>query len=59
VPLLRWVNTSTFHSLHHTRLRGNYWADAAGPGTLGSAQITDYEAQFLARGRTALAEPEA
>ena len=24
VPLLRWVNTSTFHNLHHTSLRGNY-----------------------------------
>ena len=24
VPLLKWINTATFHSLHHTEFRGNY-----------------------------------
>jgi Fatty acid hydroxylase superfamily len=24
IPLLRWINTSTFHNLHHTSFKGNY-----------------------------------
>jgi sterol desaturase/sphingolipid hydroxylase (fatty acid hydroxylase superfamily) len=50
VPLLRWMNTSTFHNLHHTSLRGNYglmfrWWDR----WLGT-EVPNYEATFVARG---------
>ena len=24
VPVLRWMNTATFHNLHHTSFNGNY-----------------------------------
>lgn len=50
VPLLRWINTSTFHNLHHTSYRGNYglmfrfWDRAFG------TELTNYEAMFLERG---------
>lgn len=50
VPLLRWLNTSTFHNLHHTSLRGNYglmfrlWDRWLG------TEVPDYETRFVARG---------
>ena len=53
VPLLRFTNTATFHSLHHTRLRGNFglhtrlWDRAFG------TEVPDYEAVFLQRGEAA------
>ncbi len=50
VPGLRWINTSTFHNLHHTALRGNYalmfrWWDR----WLGT-EVPSYEQTFLERG---------
>jgi sterol desaturase/sphingolipid hydroxylase (fatty acid hydroxylase superfamily) len=50
VPVLRWLNTSTFHSLHHTRLRGNYGLMSRVLDRWLGTELPDYEAQFLARG---------
>lgn len=58
VPLLRWLNTSTFHSLHHTRLRGNYGLMLRVLDRWLGTEVPDYEAQFLARGQTASPEAE-
>jgi sterol desaturase/sphingolipid hydroxylase (fatty acid hydroxylase superfamily) len=50
IPPFRWMNTATFHSLHHTRLNGNYglffrlW-----DRTLGT-EVPEYEKTFLERG---------
>lgn len=59
VPLLRWVNTSTFHSLHHTRLRGNYGLMLRVLDRWFGTEVDDYEQQFLARGEATRAEGEA
>jgi len=50
VPLVRWTNTATFHSLHHTRLRGNYGLHTRLWDRLFGTEVDDYEAVFLARG---------
>jgi len=50
VPLLRLTNTATFHSLHHTRLEGNYGLHTRLWDRLFSTEIPEYEATFLARG---------
>jgi sterol desaturase/sphingolipid hydroxylase (fatty acid hydroxylase superfamily) len=50
IPPFRWMNTATFHSLHHTRLNGNYglffrfWDRALG------TEVPEYEQTFLMRG---------
>jgi sterol desaturase/sphingolipid hydroxylase (fatty acid hydroxylase superfamily) len=49
VPPFKWLNTATFHSLHHTRLNGNYalffrWCD-----TLFGTEVPEYEATFTQR----------
>ncbi len=50
IPLLRWVNTSTFHNLHHTSFKGNYalmfrfWDRVLG------TELPNYESTFLERG---------
>lgn len=47
VPVLRWSNTATYHSLHHTRFNENYglftrlWDRAFG------TELTEYEAAFV------------
>ena len=51
VPLLRWANTATFHSLHHTRLRGNYGLMSRVWDRWLGTEIPDYDAHFLARGQ--------
>ena len=49
VPGLRWMNTSTFHNLHHTSLNGNYglmfrfWDRQLG------TELDNYEAKFFER----------
>lgn len=50
VPLLRWTNTATFHSLHHTRSRGNFGLHTRMWDRLLGTEVPDYEAVFLARG---------
>ncbi len=50
VPLLSWMNTATFHNLHHTSLSGNYglmfrfWDRVLG------TELANYETVFRERG---------
>jgi Delta7-sterol 5-desaturase len=50
VPLLRWINTSTFHNLHHTAYRGNYGLMFRFWDRLLGTELPQYEEKFLARG---------
>ncbi len=50
VPLLRWVNTSTFHNLHHTSFRGNYGLMFRFWDRMLGTELPNYESTFLARG---------
>lgn len=56
VPLLRWTNTATFHSLHHRSLRGNYGLHSRLWDRLFGTELGDYEQVFLARSTEARAE---
>lgn len=53
VPGLRWMNTATFHSLHHTTLRGNYGLFFRFWDRLLGTEVPGYEEAFLQRGRPA------
>ena len=49
IPLLRWMNTATFHSMHHTNLQGNYalmfrWLDR-----IFATEVPHYDKTFVAR----------
>jgi sterol desaturase/sphingolipid hydroxylase (fatty acid hydroxylase superfamily) len=50
VPVLRWTNTATFHSLHHTRSRGNFGLHTRLWDRLLGTEIADYERVFVQRG---------
>jgi sterol desaturase/sphingolipid hydroxylase (fatty acid hydroxylase superfamily) len=50
VPVLRWMNTSTFHNLHHTRLDGNYALMFRLWDRLLGTEVEEYERVFLERG---------
>lgn len=50
VPLLRWTNTATFHSLHHTRSTGNFGLHTRFWDRLFGTEVPDYEEVFLRRG---------
>ena len=50
VPGLRWMNTATYHSLHHTTLNGNYGLMTRIWDRLFGTEIPSYEQQFVARG---------
>jgi sterol desaturase/sphingolipid hydroxylase (fatty acid hydroxylase superfamily) len=52
VPLLRWTNTATFHSLHHTRSRGNFGLHTRLWDRLFGTEIADYEKVFVERSRS-------
>lgn len=61
VPGLRWMNTATFHSQHHTQLRGNFGLFSRVWDRLFGTALPGYEEAFLARGtpiRTAKAAAE-
>lgn len=49
VPLLRWTNTATFHSLHHTRSRGNFGLHSRIWDRLFGTELPEYEQVFLER----------
>ena len=51
VPLLRWTNTATFHSLHHARSRGNFGLHTRLWDRLFGTEIADYEQVFVERSR--------
>jgi sterol desaturase/sphingolipid hydroxylase (fatty acid hydroxylase superfamily) len=50
VPLLRWTNTATFHSLHHTRSRGNFGLHMRFWDRLFGTELPEYEQVFVDRG---------
>jgi len=52
VPLLRLTNTATFHSLHHTRLTGNFGLHTRVWDRLFGTELPEYEERFVRRGRT-------
>jgi sterol desaturase/sphingolipid hydroxylase (fatty acid hydroxylase superfamily) len=49
VPLLRWINSSTFHNLHHTASRGNYGLMFRFWDRLLGTELPHYESRFLHR----------
>jgi Delta7-sterol 5-desaturase len=56
VPLLRWINTSTFHNLHHTSSRGNYALMFRFWDRMLGTELPNYEQAFLERGAALRAE---
>ncbi|MCK6518526.1 sterol desaturase family protein [Myxococcota bacterium] len=46
-PGLRWTNTATFHSLHHTQLKGNYGLFTRLWDRLLGTELSGYEAAFV------------
>jgi sterol desaturase/sphingolipid hydroxylase (fatty acid hydroxylase superfamily) len=46
-PLLRWSNTATFHSLHHTQYKGNYGLFTRLWDRLLGTELVGYEAAFV------------
>ncbi len=50
VPVLRWTNTATFHSLHHSRPRGNFGLHSRLWDRVFGTEIPEYEHLFLERG---------
>jgi Delta7-sterol 5-desaturase len=50
VPVLRWINTSTFHNMHHTSSRGNYALMFRFWDRLLGTELPDYERVFRERG---------
>jgi sterol desaturase/sphingolipid hydroxylase (fatty acid hydroxylase superfamily) len=50
MPILRWTNTATFHSLHHTRLQGNFGLHSRIWDRLFGTEVAEYEAVFVRRG---------
>jgi sterol desaturase/sphingolipid hydroxylase (fatty acid hydroxylase superfamily) len=53
VPLLKLMNTSTFHSLHHTRVQGNFGLFSRVWDRLFGTELTGYEEAFVTRGDAA------
>ena len=51
VPLLRWMNTSTFHNMHHTEFHGNYGLMFRFWDRMLGTELGSYEKRFLERGR--------
>lgn len=50
VPLLRWINTSTFHNLHHSSFRGNFGLMFRFWDRVFGTELPNYEKTFLERG---------
>lgn len=50
VPGLRWLNSATFHSMHHTRVHGNYGLMLRVWDRLLGTEVPGYDAVFLLRG---------
>jgi sterol desaturase/sphingolipid hydroxylase (fatty acid hydroxylase superfamily) len=50
VPVLRWTNTATFHSLHHTRPGGNFGLHTRIWDRVFGTEIPGYERVFIERG---------
>jgi Delta7-sterol 5-desaturase len=50
VPVLRWINTSTFHNLHHSAFKGNYGLMFRLWDRLLGTELPNYESTFIERG---------
>jgi sterol desaturase/sphingolipid hydroxylase (fatty acid hydroxylase superfamily) len=50
VPLVRLTNTATFHSLHHTKLTGNFGLHTRIWDRLFGTEVPEYEERFRRRG---------
>jgi sterol desaturase/sphingolipid hydroxylase (fatty acid hydroxylase superfamily) len=46
VPILRWSNSATFHSMHHTRFKGNYGLFSRVWDRLFGTELDQYEETF-------------
>jgi Delta7-sterol 5-desaturase len=53
VPLLRWMNTSTFHNMHHTSSKGNYGLMFRLWDRLLGTELPNYESTFRERASAA------
>jgi sterol desaturase/sphingolipid hydroxylase (fatty acid hydroxylase superfamily) len=53
MPLLRWINTATFHNLHHTSFHGNYGLMFRFWDRMLGTELDNYEQKFLERGAAA------
>jgi sterol desaturase/sphingolipid hydroxylase (fatty acid hydroxylase superfamily) len=51
VPGLRWMNTSTFHNMHHANFKGNYGLMFRLWDRLLGTELPGYEAAFAQRGQ--------
>jgi Delta7-sterol 5-desaturase len=49
IPLIRWMNTSTFHNLHHSSFNGNYGLMFRFWDRMLSTELPNYEETFLKR----------
>jgi sterol desaturase/sphingolipid hydroxylase (fatty acid hydroxylase superfamily) len=49
-PLLRWMNTATFHNMHHTSFHGNYGLMFRFWDRMLCTELDGYEKRFLERG---------
>jgi Delta7-sterol 5-desaturase len=58
VPFLRWMNTSTFHNLHHTSSKGNYALFFRFWDRMLGTELPNYESAFLDRGAALRAQPQ-
>ena len=50
VPPFKWLTTSTYHNLHHTRFNGNYALFFRGWDILLGTELPEYEQTFVDRG---------
>lgn len=50
VPGLRWVNSATFHSMHHTRVKGNFGLMLRVWDRLLGTEVPGYDEVFVRRG---------
>lgn len=46
IPVLRWLNTSTFHNMHHTRIAGNYALHFRWLDRFFGTELSGYDAMF-------------
>jgi sterol desaturase/sphingolipid hydroxylase (fatty acid hydroxylase superfamily) len=51
-PLLRWMNTSTFHNLHHTSPKGNFGLMSRFWDRMLGTELSHYETTFTERAST-------
>jgi len=59
VPILRWMNTSTFHNLHHRSFKANYGLMFRFWDRMLGTELANYESTFRDRGVATLTEQQA